>query len=48
MNGVVGAISAQAHLGEADVKAARAAGRSHNEVRKAMGVPLRAADKADE
>jgi len=40
------AISAQAHIGEADVKAAPAAGRSQNKVREAMGVPLVAVDKA--
>ena len=34
------AISAQAHVRAAHVKAASAAGRSQNKVREAMGVPL--------
>lgn len=40
------AISAQAHVREAHVKVAPAAGRSQNKVREAMGVPLLAVDKA--
>jgi hypothetical protein len=46
MNMTSNAISAQAHIGEADVKAAHAAGRSQNKVREAMGVPLVAVDKS--
>ncbi len=42
------AIWAQAHLREAQVKAAAAAGRSQNKVREAMGVPLVSVDTTAE
>lgn len=34
------AVSAQAHIGEASVKAARAAGRSQNKIRESIGITL--------
>ena len=37
------AVSAQAHIRIADVKAAAAAGRSQNKVRESLGIPLREA-----
>ncbi len=40
------AISAQAHVREAHVKVAAAAGRCRNKVREAMGVPLVPVDKS--
>ena len=45
-----GAVSAQAHIRAADVKAAMAAGRSQNKVRESLGIPLRgeAEEAADE
>jgi hypothetical protein len=46
MNRTAKAISARAHVGEADVKAAAAAGRSHDKLREAMGVPLMPVGKA--
>lgn len=42
------AISAQAHVREAHVKAAPAAGRSQSKVREAMGVPPIGGEAASE
>jgi hypothetical protein len=43
-----GTVSAQAHVRAAHVKAAPAAGRSHNKVRDALGIPALPADAGEE